>query len=406
MFVANRKGTSTQSAELKRGRTMPFVEEDALKTLLANGRINAISVDTSIFDQKRLNLDSAVMQAMAGLRALSIDFIMSGLVAKEVKNHLQRSAQDALQQAKKSIGKVLFSYQTEKPTRDEILEQITGAKSAEDTSNDRWMRYLSDTGCQLIDDQSLVDTSTLFDAYFAGDPPFGTQRKKDEFPDTLALHALERTAAERGSGMLIVSKDHDWRAFCEKSANLYIVSEIERALAWIRNAPLVLKKALHTWLVEQGDGADELFANIASRVENIDFSASAYPSFGEAEISTWDGELRHVEWPNENEIDVIDFEDLKKEALRLVVSMPLELVVKVVVELDFSVWDSVDKESVSMGGRSVEIDEYVTVRSTVTAVIHCPGTEDQEIIFEDVEIDDLHHEIELGEVDVFEPEEN
>lgn len=384
---------------------MPIVDEEQLKQLLAEGRVAAISVDTSIFDQKQLNLNSAAMQATARLKPLSFDYILSSTVAKEVERHLESAAQVALQKAKKEVGKALFAFDTEKPTRDEILGQITGGKSASDIAKERLAKYLAESGCKVIDDHSLVDTSTLFDAYFAGKPPFGTGRKKDEFPDALALNALERAAVERGTGILVVSKDGDWRAYCEKSENLYIVPEIERALALIRNAPPVLKVAVYNWLVEKGDGSEYVFPNIALRIGNLEFSASAYPTFGEAEVSTWAGELQSIDWPREDEIDVIDFEHRKEEqAVRLVLSMPLDLVVRVMVELDFSVWDGIDKESVSMGGRCIEVDEGMTVRATITVDLYSIGTDDQEIIYVDSEIDDPNHEIELGEVDVFQPE--
>lgn len=384
---------------------MPIVDEEQLKQLLAEGRVAAISVDTSIFDQKQLNLNSAAMQATARLKPLSFDYILSSTVAKEVERHLESAAQVALQKAKKEVGKALFAFDTEKPTRDEILGQITGGKSASDIAKERLAKYLAESGCKVIDDHSLVDTSTLFDAYFAGQPPFGTGRKKDEFPDALALNALERAAVERGTGILVVSKDGDWRAYCEKSENLYIVPEIERALALIRNAPPVLKVAVYNWLVEKGDGSEYVFPNIALRIGNLEFSASAYPTFGEAEVSTWAGELQSIDWPREDEIDVIDFEHRKEEqAVRLVLSMPLDLVVRVMVELDFSVWDGIDKESVSMGGRCIEVDEGMTVRATITVDLYSIGTDDQEIIYVDSEIDDPNHEIELGEVDVFQPE--
>lgn len=384
---------------------MPIVDEEQLKQLLAEGRVAAISVDTSIFDQKQLNLNSAAMQATARLKPLSFDYILSSTVAKEVERHLESAAQVALQKAKKEVGKALFAFDTEKPTRDEILGQITGGKSASDIAKERLAKYLAESGCKVIDDHSLVDTSTLFDAYFAGQPPFGTGRKKDEFPDALALNALERAAVERGTGILVVSKDGDWRAYCEKSENLYIVPEIERALALIRNAPPVLKVAVYNWLVEKGDGSEYVFPNIALRIGNLEFSASAYPTFGEAEVSTWAGELQSIDWPREDEIDVIDFEHRKEEqAVQLVLSMPLDLVVRVMVELDFSVWDGIDKESVSMGGRCIEVDEGMTVRATITVDLYSIGTDDQEIIYVDSEIDDPNHEIELGEVDVFQPE--
>jgi len=119
-------------------------------------------------------------------------------------------------------------------------------------------------------------------------------------------------------------------------------------------------------------------------------------------LSTWAGELKRLEWPGEDEIDFIELPETgDKEILRVVVSLPINLMVKVPVELSFSIWDSVDKESLGMGGRMIEVDEELEVRTTVTLDVHCFGTEDEEVVFVESELDSLYHEIELGEVDVY-----
>ena len=43
---------------------MPIVDDEQLKAYLAAGRVTAIAVDTNIFDQERLQLNSASMQAL------------------------------------------------------------------------------------------------------------------------------------------------------------------------------------------------------------------------------------------------------------------------------------------------------------------------------------------------------
>ena len=43
-------------------------------------------------------------------------------------------------------------------------------------------------------------------------------------------------------------------------------------------------------------------------------------------------------------------------------------------------------------------------QATITLDISNPGTADEEIVFVDVEIDASDYEIDLGEIDVFEPE--
>lgn len=215
---------------------------------------------------------------------------------------------------------------------------------------------------------------------------------------------MEATAKERKTGILVVSKDGDWKAFCENSKYLYLVPEIERALALITDAPLSLRKALYSWISEDGDGRTEARQHISSNVERLDFTANAHPTHGEVEVSTWAGELKEVAWPDPADIDIIEIKEVDEgEPLRVVLSMPVDLVVSVQVELSFYFWDSEDKESLGLGERSVEVDEDLYLRATITLDVHNLGTEDEEIVIEDIELDEQSHEIELGEVNVFEP---
>jgi hypothetical protein len=157
---------------------MPIVDDEQLKALLAEGRISAISVDTSIFDQKRLQLNSATMQALAGLKNRPFNFVLSGTVAKEVLAHLEKAAAEALQAAKKAIEKALFSFETKTPEREALLAQISGGRPAAEAATQRWEKYIEDTGCEVLTDTDLVSITTIYDGYFAGEPPFGSGRKK------------------------------------------------------------------------------------------------------------------------------------------------------------------------------------------------------------------------------------
>ena len=117
---------------------MPILSDEQLAALLAESRITAISVDTSIFDQKRLQLNSASMQALAGLKDRPFDFLLSGTVAKEVLTNLEKAAAEALQSAKKSIGKALFAFETNQPEREALLAQLSGGRTQLEASNQRW----------------------------------------------------------------------------------------------------------------------------------------------------------------------------------------------------------------------------------------------------------------------------
>ena len=379
---------------------MPVTEESKLSKMLADGQINAISVDTNIFDEKSLQLNGTALQAISRLAALHFDFLLSGTVAREIGRHLERSTTEALRTARKAVGMALGAFETEAPTRDDILEQISGGQTAGSAAEKRFNDYLAATNCVVLDDTALVDTATIFNAYFAGDPPFGTGSKKNEFPDALALLALERVSAQRGKGIIVVSKDGDWRSFCERSQVLHLVPDIERALSLINHPPVILRAALTAWLVG-GDGRADIEPFLARAVENLEFSVNGNSTSGEMYAHAWAGELRHTGWPETDEIDIIEMESPNDETLQVTLSIPLILTVRVPIEIEFSMWDSIDRESVGMGSRTIEPDDELEMRATVNITVHDLGGESEYFDVRNCELDRNYLEIELGEVSAF-----
>ncbi|RWB00412.1 MAG: hypothetical protein EOQ39_35325 [Mesorhizobium sp.] len=386
---------------------MPILKDDQIRALLTAEQIEALTIDTSIFDQKRLQLNSPPLQALSALKERPLSFILSSTVAKEVTGHLEKALEEAIRAAKKGIGEALFAFGTEKPTRDELIEQISGGQSTAEAANERFNTFLKETSCEVLDDTKLVDMSALFEEYFASRPPFGPGKKKNEFPDALALLALERAAADRDIGIMVVSKDGDWRAFCAKSERLYLVPEIEKALDLVNNAPSGLRKAVVSWMTEGGAGHEEVREHIAKNVELIEFTVLGYPTWGELEASSWGAELKTLEWPDPSDIDIIETELVSDGGIiKVVVSLPLQFTTQVSIELSFSIWDSVDKESVNVSSRSIEVNEEISGRLTMTVSVYEQGTEREEIIYEDSDLDIRDHEVDLGEIDVFEDDES
>lgn len=384
---------------------MPIAPENELLDLLRNQTISALTIDTNIFDEKGLQLSAAPLATVAILNNRSFDFLLSGTVAKEILGHLEKRAEDALRTARKAIGEALYAFETVQPTRDQLLDQITGAQTASGAAQARFAQYAQNTGCEILPDEDLVTAKELFDGYFGGQAPFGTGKKKDEFPDALALHALESTASVREKSFLVVSKDSDWRKFCEQSQRLYFISELETALALLNDPPLVVRQSVLGWLAADSDGRAEIRNELEVVITNLDVDVNGYATSGEMEAIPYGTELRNVEWADDADVDIIETSDPDEHGIvTAVLSMPLQIDLRVHVELNFSVWDSVDREAVSMGGRTVEVDEMHDVRATVTVRMHDLGSEDQEIEFASCEIDLNNIDLELGDVDVFEPE--
>lgn len=383
---------------------MPLVSEDELKELLAKGQIGALTVDTNIFDEKRLRLSSQPLQSLEGLKRRAFPFILPETIAKEVQAHLVENAEEALREARKAIGAALGAFDTKKPTKDDILNQISGGVSAEAAASNRWTNFVKMTSCEVLEDHKLVDLTSVFGPYFEGKPPFGKGKKKSEFPDALALSALERAALLRSLGILVVSKDKGWQEFCEQSGNLYQISELERALTLINAAPLGLRKAVQSWMVNGEDGSEAFRHHLEDCVQRIDVFAYGHPSYGELEAYAFAGSLKDIAWPDADDLDIISINEPQEgEALELLVSVPLTLTIGVPVELSFSVWDGIDKEAVGLGGRDVEVDETLHTRATIALDIYDLESAEQEIVFQSCDLDTSSIIVDLGELDAFAP---
>ncbi|CAM5501808.1 hypothetical protein MAUB1S_08384 [Mycolicibacterium aubagnense] len=383
---------------------MPIENDETLKDLLANEQITALTLDTNVFDGQQLNFKSASLKAVASLQSRPFSFLLPSTVVSEVRGHVRKTMEDALGATRKALGTALAAFDVAKPTRDQLLEQITGGHSVADAAIGQVDEFLESSACEVLNDTSLVDISAVFGAYFDRRPPFG-HGKKSEFPDALALHALEQAATDRKTGFLVVFEDSDWRAFCEQSQRLYLVPKVEKALSLINDAPLGLRQVIVAWFADGQEGQVEVKAEISNHVSRLDVDAIAYPTSGEVEIHTWAPELQAIDWPEEADIHIIKTEKFGgQQQLRAVVSLPIVLWLEFTMELSFSIWDGVDKESVDMGGRNIETNRNEDARVTVTLDVWNVGEENEQIELIETELDLTSVEVHLGDVDIFEQE--
>lgn len=382
---------------------MPLLKKDELRRLAADETITTLTVDTSIFREKRLQLNSGTLQALKGMARHGFRFILSGTVAKEVELQMENAAKDALRNAKKGVGEALGAFETKKPTRDEILEQITGGLEPKRAAEERFSKYVRDTNCEVLVDSKRVDTAALFERYFSVLPPFHEGRKKSEFPDALALMALEDFAEELPTGMLVVSKDRDWELYCANSKFLYHASEINDALDLVTNVPPRFRHRIFCQMIE--DENDEIFKHLYDKVAAIEFSAIGIPAEGECELYPGAVALMGVHWPQKEEIDIIELDPLDVgETIRLVVSVSLDVLICFSVEVMFGIWDSEYHELLPTGLRTLEVDHDDEILATLTFHVHNQGSENEVWEVVDVEIDTKDIEVNLGEIGALEAE--
>lgn len=381
---------------------MPTTEDLDLPTLLKEAELRYITLDTSIFHEKGFNFEAGSLARLSQFKHRRFSFVLPSTIKAEVTSEVHKRASDAYSSLKKSLGNVLYFWNVREPTREEILFQCTQQKHSDQAVSDRFANFIDNSACEVLEDGERVDTRTILQAYHSNTPPFGKGKKKSEFPDAYALFALESFAEEHDAGILVVSKDNDWKSFCCNSDRLFYMSSLEDALAFLQDPPLVVAEMIHDALE---DTKSTIFGELQVQVERVlhdayfDVNADAACS---VQAMPWGQELKELLLNDGQRIQIIDVERCDLESSwRVYASVPLHAVIEVHIELEFSVWDSVDSESVGMGSRGITHDLEITTKCTAE-FFWSPDNELLELV--DVSLEDISRPIDLGYVEVFEPE--
>lgn len=224
----------------------------------------AISVDTCIYQQHGFRLESGQLRHLEQFSGTPGVVVMSDVVQHEVLAHMVTEAVKAKSKLKGALEDVRDHWPTAAgaPTPSDIL----GSETAEVVTAVRLDAFLSRCGGEVINASGRVNIADLMKRYFQPSLPFESSGdKKHEFPDAVALIALESWAEEHKKPILLVSNDRGWQAFAEASNHLSCVAALDEALA----------------LFQKRD---------ATRTQLVDHVTALL----EAEAESWDG-LRELE---------------------------------------------------------------------------------------------------------------
>lgn len=204
----------------------------------------AISVDTCIYQQHGFRLESGQLRHLEQFSGTPGVVVMSDVVQHEVLAHMVTEAVKAKSKLKGALEDVRDQWPTaaDAPTPNDIL----GTETAEVVTAGRLNAFLSRCGGEVINASGRVDISDLMRRYFQPSLPFERSGdKKHEFPDAVALIALESWAEEHNKSILLVSNDRGWQAFAEASNRLSCVADLDAALELFQK-----RDATRTQLVE------------------------------------------------------------------------------------------------------------------------------------------------------------
>lgn len=341
--------------------------EAEIKERIADGRIKAITLDTCIFERNGNRFERGLLAKLNQFNNTDVRFVLSDVVVGEVVGHVTKEAQDSMSEVRKALKEVGRCWQTSNAQRDAALDALFGAESPHDLAARRFDAFEDATQLEVIDSGGRVDVAVLLSDYFSTRPPFGiSATKKNEFPDAIALQALEAWAVEEDLMLLAISTDGDWKKYCRDSARLVVAEDLALALSYFHQNAAVASARLMQRLNE---GTLDLQANlevsVQHAVERINFipeiSSGYYFAADIDEVEVQAVELQQGAY-EAGAFRVVD----KPEEDVLVVEAEVAVTIEATADVTFFVYDSIDRDEVPIGGATPRAKQILNFNVLLT----------------------------------------
>jgi len=357
-------------------------------------RIAAIAIDTSIFIKNGLRLESGLLGQLSQLKDKPVDFLMSDIVKHEIEKHLTKRTKEVNEGFRKSLTQAqehqILSLNDVQGLQSKELES---EGDIEALVQGRVEDFIDATGAFVVSSAEYADLGNVLERYFINEPPFAEAgKKKNEFPDAIALNAIESWAEENDAQVLAVSTDKDWEAYCKGSSYLTYMSELGDALD-IFNRPTAPEAFLQNYgsLLQSSNGA-QLLSQVQHEV--FDFYSNSPPEQQADSYLYWEPDG----------CEIVDLElELDSSKFNIVGASSGWVIVEAIADIDLtaegcfslSAYDSIDKDYVGLGGVNVIKTVQFQNRLLITFQGNLYGSLD-EIEVVHVDITDPLGEIDFG----------
>jgi hypothetical protein len=365
------------------------MELDKLKYLVRDGLFGAITLDTSIFEAQGLKLESGLLKRLEQFRDSSTKLIISEVVKEEVIAHLIEKTKVAKKDIEKSLKQAKEYWLVEACEIENIKKTVIGGREAKEIATERFNRFIESTSLEIIEAKNYLIVSDLIQKYFRAEPPFSeTNKKKNEFPDAIALISLEEWANKNQTKVIVVTSDNDWKNFCKSSKRLVANDDFGGALELfqLQDADDICRYLSEEYELGFLENVKEAILNaLEYKISEFDICIDAEASYRyEEEITDLevDGfEFKFLESPN------IIFRPVNFDGDSLTVESKLSVDVKVNCSFLFLVYDSIDKDDVPIGTNTANTQGNLEVDVLITFV------GDLNKVGAEVEVDDVEVEI-------------
>ena len=358
---------------------------------------DAVTLDTCSLESQNYNLENGLLDKFEQFSKISdIDFIISEVVLGEMTSHMEKKTKEAFSSYKKALKDGLFYKIDDELTYDKI-KRIQDL-NIEDIVEKRIKKFREKTNLKIIPANN-IDVQLVLKQYFSKETPF-SEKKKEEFPDAIALQSLENWAQEENKNVLVISCDKDWMAYCEGKKNLFCINKIDVALDKITEQIETRTREIKRLIEEKFNKDSESFSELMDIIKgflfekshqvSVEFYASSH--FGYQDIDNIDYCMKDFYFKELDEKFMFSILDIQKNEVTVV--YPIELQYHVEGEIGLFWYDKDEGVDVPMAQSTIDTD--ASVENELIIKLKISG---DEMSIEDVSLSQQNFDIDLGWVE-------
>jgi hypothetical protein len=329
---------------------------------------DAITLDSNIFFHNGFFLEGGMLGQLVQFREGSAQFVLSEIVIREVFKYLEIEGAQAAGDLEKAIKKCSKNGVLSTEAIAQLNSVRDGALGADDASRKRLQTFQDNTGCTIVA-ADQADIKELITRYFAPLPPFEPSgKKKNEFPDAIALLSLEAWAKAHNKKILAISDDGGWIDFAKTSEFIDVEKDFAAALQTLQKHTEQAEAFVAALLgdFDNGNnpqGLQQIVDAMADAVSSLEIEADGSSGYYfESELV----DMSYQDCHFVHEDGEYDFKIVQTGKNKIVARIGASISARANADFSFAVWDSEDKEYVPMGSESIGTDVEFEAGALVT----------------------------------------
>lgn len=363
-------------------------------------KYDAITLDTNILRKYGYNLESGLLGQLTQFKEGSVQLVLSEIVYREASKHLRENARDDWSKLEQSINKSEKSFLLSPESTLAINKILASEGTPEEAAQKRLKEFIETTGAIVVEAKN-ADMNDLIKLYFTPSAPFeDNEKKKHEFPDAIALISLEAWAKQNNNRLLAVSEDKGWEGYAASSTQIDLEKDLSQAFQNFQEHVERAKKIILNLLNalcndETPDLLREIDELLEQEVQSLhpDAEASSHLSYEVDQVDVSYNDFEFIHHQNDYGFTIV-----RIGVDKIVAKIPILIRVKAEASFSLYIYDSIDKDNVSLGETSKEVDTELDMSALITFEGDFESTP-MEISVSEISLLRTHPTIDFGEVD-------